>query len=92
MGCVTITVAQLFMILLLLISYAIVDIESIHFNTEKECYYIQKYGFPVSAAVFRNFLIQFKALIEVEHRNLEISSNYEAIFAGVQIESHKQNH
>ena len=56
----------------------------IRFNTDIGRYIIQKHGFPISAAVFRNFLIQMKALIEQPDGGLLITEQYEKVFAKVQ--------
>lgn len=56
----------------------------IRFDAEKGRYIIQKHGFPISAAVFRNFLIQMKALLEQPDGGLLITEQYEKVFAKVQ--------
>ncbi len=56
----------------------------IKFDLESGRYIIQKNGFPISAAVFRNFLIQLKALVEQPNGGLLISMQYEKMFATVQ--------
>ena len=56
----------------------------IRFDTDTGRYIIQKHGFPISAAVFRNFLIQMKALLEQPDGGLLITEQYEKVFAQVQ--------
>jgi len=62
----------------------VIDMTALRFDTVKGCYYIQKHGFPISAAVFRNVLIQLSALSERRDGSLELSERYEIIFAKVQ--------
>ena len=63
---------------------SIVDIDALRFDAKKEKYYILKYGFPIAAAVFRNVLIQLRALKERPDGSLELSERYEALFAKAQ--------
>jgi len=64
----------------------IIDISALRFNAERGRYYIQRHGFPIAAAVFRNVLLQLGALSEVRDGSgsLEIREYYETIFAKVQ--------
>jgi hypothetical protein len=68
----------------------IIDITALRFDTSKGRYYIQKHGFPISAAVFRNVLIQLNALSERRDGSLELSERYEVIFAKVQKAAKRQ--
>lgn len=65
---------------------SVIDITALRFDTIKDKYYIQRHGFPINAAVFRNVLIQLSALSERGDGtgSLELSDRYEAIFAKVQ--------
>lgn len=56
----------------------------IRFDVEQGRYVIRKHGFSISAAVFRNFLIQFQALIEQPDGGLLIAEQYEEVFAELQ--------
>ena len=62
----------------------IIDLTAIRFDTDKGSYCIQKHGFPIFAAVFRNVLIQMKALVERCDGALELSERYESVFVKVQ--------
>lgn len=64
----------------------IIDISALRFNATKGRYYIQRHGFPIATAVFRNVLIQLKALTELQDGagSLEINEHYESIFTKVQ--------
>lgn len=64
----------------------IIDISALRFDAAKGKYYIQRHGFPITAAVFRNVLIQLNALSELRDGSgsLELSERYEAIFTKVQ--------
>lgn len=63
----------------------IIDISALRFDAAKGKYYIQRHGFPITAAVFRNVLIQLNALSELRDGagSLELSERYEAIFTKV---------
>lgn len=63
---------------------AIIDITALKFDTANSRYYIQKHGFPISAAVFRNVLIQLRALSERSDGALELTEHYEPIFTKAQ--------
>lgn len=56
------------------------DTEAIHYNRERKAYVIEKYGFSVSAALFRNILIQYKVLKEFGGE-LILNPDYESVFA-----------
>lgn len=56
------------------------DTEAIHYNKERRAYVIERYGFSVSAALFRNILIQYKVLKE-SGGELVLNPEYEAVFA-----------
>lgn len=56
------------------------DTEAIHYNRERNAYVIEKYGFSVSAALFRNILIQYKVLKE-SVGELILNPDYESVFA-----------
>ena len=60
--------------------HGFLDTEAIHYNRERRAYVIERYGFSVSAALFRNILIQFKVLIESDGE-LVLNSEYEPVFA-----------
>lgn len=64
----------------------IIDITALRFDVVKGKYYIQRHGFPIAAAVFRNVLIQLNALSELcdGSGSLEISERYEGIFSEAQ--------
>lgn len=55
------------------------DTAAVHYSINSDEYAIEKYGFSVSAALFRNILLQYHALKECSG-NLIISSEYEDIF------------
>ena len=61
------------------ISQGLLDVSAIRYDIERGVYGIEKYGFVVTAAVFRNILIQFGALRE-HAGNLQIANKYEQIF------------
>ncbi len=63
----------------------IIDISALRFDALKGRYYIQRHGFPIVAAVFRNVLIQLKALKELQDGSgsLEIIEQYEPIFTKI---------
>lgn len=63
---------------------AVIDIGALRFDSSKGAYYIEKHGFPIAAAVFRNVLIQLRALSERPNGSLELSERYEPLFANVQ--------
>lgn len=56
------------------------DTEAIHYNMERKGYVIERYGFSVSAALFRNILIQYKVLKEAG-AELILNSEFESVFA-----------
>lgn len=56
------------------------DTEAIHYNKERKAYVIERYGFSVSAALFRNILIQYKVLKE-SGGELILNLDYEPVFA-----------
>jgi len=58
----------------------IIDISALKFDSLSGKYYIQKYGFPIHTALFRNILIQFQALAERPDGALEIATCYEFLF------------
>ncbi len=70
----------------------IIEISAVRFDALKGRYYIQRHGFPISTAVFRNVLIQLKALTVVQDGSgsLEINEKYEAIFTKVQKKAHQK--
>ena len=65
------------------ISDNLLDTTAIHYSMKDNEYIIERYGFSVSAALFRNILIQFRALKE-QAGDLIISSEYEMIFIELQ--------
>lgn len=66
-----------------IISDEVIDINSVKFDVNSGKYQILKHGFPIAAAVFRNVLIQFHALSELHEGSLELSEQYEELFATV---------
>lgn len=56
------------------------DTKAIHYNKERKAYVIERYGFSVSAALFRNILIQYKVLTE-SGGELVLNPEYEMVFA-----------
>jgi len=64
----------------------VIDISALRFDAVKGKYCIQRHGFPIASAVFRNVLIQLNALLELRDGSgsLEISEHYETIFTKVQ--------
>lgn len=68
------------------IADGLLDTTAIHYNVTNEKYTIEKCGFSVSAALFRNILLQYHALKECSG-DLVIAQDYEDIF----IEHHKTN-
>lgn len=67
-----------------IIADTILDTNAMRFDVVKERYHIQKHGFPIAAAVFRNVLIQLHALSERKDGSLELSERYESLLAKVQ--------
>ncbi len=61
----------------------LLDISAVHYNVLNNEYVIERSGFAVSFALFRNLLIQYRALIE-RSGNLVISSEYESLFVEFQ--------
>ena len=55
--------------------------DAIHFDATSGRYFIQKHGFPFTAAVFRNVLIQLGALIEQNDGSFQLNERYEVFFA-----------
>lgn len=56
------------------------DTDAIHYNREQQAYIIERYGFSVSAAIFRNVLIQYGVLKE-SGTDLILNPEYEMVFA-----------
>ena len=65
------------------ISDTLLDTEAVHYSISGDEYAIERYGFSVSAALFRNILLQYHALRE-QAGDLVISSEYEDIFVEYQ--------
>lgn len=61
----------------------LLDLDAVHYSKSSNTYYIEKFGFSVSAALFRNILIQYKALRE-DSCVLNISTEYESLFVSIQ--------
>lgn len=59
-----------------------IDVNTIRFDANAKKYYMSKYSFGVSDAVFRNYLIAFNALNE-EGSRLYINDYYSSIFSTV---------
>lgn len=62
------------------LSEGFLDSEAIHYHNERNAYAIEKYALSGQAAIFRNILIQYKAL-EESSNELIIHSEYEDLFA-----------
>lgn len=65
------------------ISDTLLDTAAVHYSINGDEYAIERYGFAVSAALFRNILLQYHALRE-QAGDLVISSEYEDIFVEYQ--------
>ena len=65
------------------ISDTLLDTSAVHYSIVGDEYAIERYGFSVSAALFRNILLQYHALRE-QSGALVISSEYEDIFVEYQ--------
>ncbi len=63
---------------------------TVKFDIPKGKYYIQKHGFPITAAIFRNVLIQFHALLERTDGSLELCEQYEPLFAKLKKKASKK--
>lgn len=59
----------------------IIRFDAFKFDTIKGRYYIQKHGFPLNAAIFRNVLIQLRALTEQSNGTFLLSEIHEKTFA-----------
>jgi hypothetical protein len=55
-------------------------IELINYDEVKNEFYIKKAGFPLSSAIFRNFLIEFEVILEKTEGLFYISKDYESMF------------
>lgn len=53
--------------------------DSIHYIRERKAYVVERFGFPVSAAIFRNLLIQYSVLTE-SGGELVLNPEYELVF------------
>ena len=67
-----------------LIADAVINVSAFKFDLSKGKYYVPKYGFPITAVVFRNVLIQFNAFTERPDGTLELAERYEPVFAKCQ--------
>ena len=61
----------------------LLDMEAVRYSRVTNTYCIERFGFSVSAALFRNILIQYKALRECSG-SLEIDPKYELLFGELQ--------
>lgn len=61
----------------------LIDTSSIHYSVKNDKYIMKRYGFAVSAALFRNILLQYHALQECSGDYI-IASEYEEVFAECQ--------
>ena len=61
----------------------LLDIDVSRYSRVTNTYYIERFGFSVSAALFRNILIQYKALRECSG-SLQIDPKYETLFGDLQ--------
>jgi len=59
----------------------IIRLDALRFDTTSGCYYIQKHGFPLDSAVFRNILIQLGALKGQNDGSFQLTEGYEDLFA-----------
>lgn len=57
-----------------------IDLQSIHFQCDKDQYYIKRSSFPLYAAVFRNLLIEFGAINEKSTGDFYLNNMYTTIF------------
>lgn len=62
-----------------LIENTLVDIKDLKFNEQAEMFYIPKHAFRLSAAVFRNLLITFNALVP-KGGEFRIANDYDKFF------------
>lgn len=62
-----------------IISSGVIDMEAVHFDSLLDKYHIEKYGFSVTTALFRNVLLQYGALID-KGDVLQIHPLYETLF------------
>lgn len=63
-----------------IIDDGLLDLDAVHYSIIEDKYYIEKFGFSITASLFRNILIQYKAIKESVDV-LDISMQYEPIFA-----------
>lgn len=68
----------------------VIDMDTVKFDINNGKYYILKHGFPITAALFRNLLIQFNALSERSDGSLELCEQYEPLFANLKKEASKK--
>lgn len=61
----------------------LLDMEAVRYSRQTNTYYIERFGFSVSAALFRNILIQYKALHECSG-GLQIDKKFEPLFEELQ--------
>lgn len=73
-----------------IISDDVIDIDAVKFDIANGKYYILKHGFPMAAALFRNVLIQFRALSERSDGSLELCTQYEPLFAELKKKTSKR--
>lgn len=66
--------------LIQIIKDGLLDTDAIRYNMERQVYIIERYGFSVSAALFRNILIQYRVLKELG-ADLILNPEYEMVFA-----------
>lgn len=66
--------------LIQIIRDGLLDIEAVHYKKEQKSYVIERSGFSISAALFRNILIQYKVLCE-HNRELLLNPDYEKVLA-----------
>lgn len=63
-----------------LLENGLIKLEAVSYDTQNDVCQIRKSGFPLSTAVFRNFLIDVKALVEVSAGVYQLHKNYEGLF------------
>jgi hypothetical protein len=65
---------------LYLIENGMIALEAISYDHTTHLCHIRRSGFPLTAAVFRNLLLEFGALIEISSSEYQVHDDYEAIF------------
>jgi len=63
-----------------ILSDGVIDPEAVIYDVTSERYMLRRFAFPVSASIFRNTLLQFKAIVEVSDGFL-VATEFEENFA-----------